>query len=342
MARPEKRAFTLVELMVVVAIIPLLAAVLLLSLSRVFHVQRTIHCINHLHKIAQAHATRKADEKLCHLPRFAPAGWPGALLPYLGQDATALICPESDGVLRPPISEQFRVRFYGSSYDYNVVLGGPYALMLSDSQYHACKSAGYVRHGKELLKCPCYPGYEPDGNPDVVWFCMEELQPGSAHLQAGSPARDFEDVRMRITDNHDGTIGLYFELGSGKLDAQVVRVDGGEVLATIPKGHPRAARGAGPFPGGLTAKCSYGMNAAILAPGLRKVLVLDYEWLVAKSVDVWTDPRLDEDLDGVPNFARHAGRINVGFMDGSVKTKWPQEIDPIVPSVARRHWQADR
>jgi len=80
------------------------------------------------------------------------------------------------------------------------------------------------------------------------------------------------------------------------------------------------------------------MNSQVgsLRSGGGKVLALDYERIVAGSTDLWAD--WDDDEDGVPIFARHPGGINVLFVDGSVKTMDPSEIDPIASWIAKTYW----
>ena len=176
----------------------------------------------------------------------------------------------------------------------------------------------------------------------MVWFCIEEVLPQYAGkgLQSGDAARDFEDVRMKVTDNEDGTFDLYFDLGSGGVDSDIINTATQEVLCTLAAGYPRKPVAAGPFEGSLSHS-SYGMNSTTnpRRAGPAKILVLDYERSIARPSDLWSRPKMDPDGDGVPVFARHRRRLNVLFGDQSVRKVRPGDIDPVTPSVADYYWE---
>lgn len=208
---------------------------------------------------------------------------------------------------------------------------------MSDTQRQAIFNAGYLHHAKYLYDIYC--GYVEDDKPNVVWYCMEESIAGRESFQAGAAAMDFEDVQMRVTDEGDGTFNLHIYVGSLHCDTDIFRVGTGESLLFIPETDPHHVfYSAGPFGGLKGAATSYGMNSQVgsLRSGGGKVLALDYERIVAQSADLWAD--WDDDEDGVPIFARHPGGINVLFVDGSVKTMDPWEIDPIASWIAKTYW----
>ena len=85
------------------------------------------------------------------------------------------------------------------------------------------------------------------------------------------------------------------------------------------------------LPTGGAGASSYAMNAAAVdLRGKERILALDYVWTIARSdLDDWSDdPDFDTDNDGVLDFARHGGRLNVLLVGGSVQLKRPEEIDP--------------
>lgn len=350
---PGQRGFTLVELVVVILILVLLVAIFIPSLHKGTRIARRVQCSFNLAHIGQAFAARQSDSTRTRMLPFNVRGWAGVLLPYLGGNTEELLCPEGDCALSAGWTdaglETFQVRFYGGhggGLDYFAEFDGPYVARMSDTQYQAIRAAGYLRHGANLLNYAGYSGYQPDGNPDVHWYCIEELQPFSEHLQPGNPAHDYEDIRMRVTTHDDGTADLYFDLGSGGLDADILARGGATPLTTIPAGYPRAPTSAGPFEAadiGLGRWTSYAMNSAVikLTKGQRKILALDYEnkAIAESDEDFWAGPDWDPDGDGVPLFARHMGHVNVLFMDGSVDVMRPQQINPATPSVARDYWE---
>ena len=71
----------------------------------------------------------------------------------------------------------------------------------------------------------------------------------------------------------------------------------------------------------------------------KKILALDYESHIAQpDSDLWTDGIWDEDNNGILDFARHKGAINVLFTDGSVEARRPEQIDPYYPTIRNTYW----
>ncbi len=340
--RRTSQAFTLIELLVVVAIIALLVTILVPELTAARSLARMAVCQHNLHEIGQAFNARANAEMLGEAPPFRVPGWPRALLPYVANQTEVLTCPESGEFTAMPVEEMLEVRMYGGSFDYRLRLDGPFVAKMSNTQYQAVVAAGWMHHGKVLADCPAYTEYVPDGDDSVVWFCIEEITPeseGQEGLQSGAAAQDHEDIRMRVTDNEDGTFTLRVQTGSLGLAGDISNAQTGEVLVqSITQW--RLDTNYGPFEGAFS-ECSYGMNAAtrILGGAPGKILALDYERSVARSSDNWSAAKLDPDGDGVPSFARHGGRINVLFADGGVKKMHPQQINPASPSTAQTYWE---
>src|SRR4051812_35406524 len=122
--RPLRRAFTLVELLVVIGIIAVLIGILLPALNRAREASRIIKCMSNLRVIAQASMQYSIDNKNCFLPAIIwnntadgaePADWWAHLLTgrkYLPRQditstnspipfASVLLCPsvQSDFVV---------------------------------------------------------------------------------------------------------------------------------------------------------------------------------------------------------------------------------------------------
>ncbi|KKL68284.1 hypothetical protein LCGC14_2126520 [marine sediment metagenome] len=331
-------AFTLLELLVVVSIIGLLTMLAVPGIMRARGAARAALCQINLHQIGAAFEGRMKEEMGDEKPPMRAGGWPQALLGHLDNNPDVLKCPEDPHFKIMSIEELFRVHFVGNGVDYYTMLDGPYVAKLSDSQVNDAKRQGYLRHGKRLYDI--YDSFIPDHNTDVVWFWIEELHAGFEYIQPGAAtAEDYEDIGMQVRDNGDGTVDLHFDLGSGEIDAHIVGMDSDTPLVSIPRGYPRDSFWAGPFAGGL-GECSYGMNADVAEikrkPG--RILALDYKAILAHSSHIWGSKKWDPDGDGVPVFARHGGRINVLFVDHSVRPMRPGEIDPADPFVAGNYW----
>ncbi len=102
----SRRGFTLIELMVVIAVTAALLGVLLPCMAKAKESGRRVSCVNNLRQIASALALYSSDNRGYCPPRTAggSAGrpnprWPGRLQSYY-KDTVLLVCP-SDAPLRP-------------------------------------------------------------------------------------------------------------------------------------------------------------------------------------------------------------------------------------------------
>jgi prepilin-type processing-associated H-X9-DG protein/prepilin-type N-terminal cleavage/methylation domain-containing protein len=97
----SRRAFTLVELLVVIGIIAVLIALLMPALSAVRKKAQAVVCASHLRSIGQAMAmytTRYGCYPSCYLRDFREtyALWPVRLRPFTGGDQRVFYCPAQD------------------------------------------------------------------------------------------------------------------------------------------------------------------------------------------------------------------------------------------------------
>jgi prepilin-type N-terminal cleavage/methylation domain-containing protein/prepilin-type processing-associated H-X9-DG protein len=91
MTRANRRAFTLVELMIAIAIICILIALLLPSFGRAWQLAKMTQCQTNLATLFKAHANWNADRD--STDNTLNAGWAGTLQAYLESRTDTLRCP---------------------------------------------------------------------------------------------------------------------------------------------------------------------------------------------------------------------------------------------------------
>lgn len=328
----KRKAFTLIEILAVTVIIALLVAILVPTVEAMRRRAKTVLCANNLKRISQAVSTRRLDELQKHVIRLSVPDWRVDLAPYLSVDPNSLICKEYYSEETPRVAETYR--FHLTNYadvDYFIELDDPSVIKMSETQFRQARDAGYPSHAA-FADYTEYQGYVPDEQANVVWYLMEE---STAEHDYGT--WDHEDIRMRVTDNGDGTSELYYERGSTVVIIEVVPVDGGKPVTTFYPGAtpppPVTVAGGGMDPG------SYGFNihAGQLSGG-EKILAIDYIWTTASPLHKWAGMRRGDERPDLPAFARHRGLMNAAFMDGAVRLMKPEDIDPANENVSKVYW----
>jgi len=357
MARSRRKAFTLVELLMVIVILGLLLALLFPSLRGVWQRYNMTRCQTNLFHIYQAFRLRAADEAMDRTKvAYGVSAWSSVLAPYLENDAGQLVCPEAlegqigDVAPSRPLTD---LAEFKNGARITALDAGPYMLKLSVTQYNKIVSLGLLINDGAAAdiktRFPEFATFAPDDTPNVYWLFLED-----------GGGWDYNDVQTRVTNNSDGTITLECVAGWTGGTSYLMDKLTGEVLATC-KGLPVPYKG--PFVlgvAGVSASSSYGMNEYALdkvtdgnlirgvggAGG--KILIMDYPRLEAKTTDIWTDKFFDPSTppSGVPSFARHFGMANILFSDGSVRPERvntkdppPEDINPFTPTVARKWWE---
>ncbi|CAN5794816.1 DUF1559 domain-containing protein [soil metagenome] len=135
------RAFTLIELLAVVAIIATLAALLLPSIQRGRGAAMSASCVNNLRQIGAAFQLYAADNNgLYPAPRYASnydptnpsknphGGWMTEIYPYLGSNRTSYSNSDQEhGVTKVPFCPEYYHR-YSSDPQFKIYVTGGYGM----------------------------------------------------------------------------------------------------------------------------------------------------------------------------------------------------------------------
>ena len=320
MRTPARRAFTLVELLVVVAIIALLCAIILPSLGGAKELARAAHCSSNLHQLGVAWSVHHAKTTAAHQPNLAAPFWTAELLAVAGREPELLLCASDAEPSRSGL-ETAALRVYsGGNFLYDMDLeAGQFTRYMSDEQFGEWSGGGYGGAA---------PGSNEGGGGSSYYLAFEDIRPGGGDM-------DFNDIVIHVNVDSDGVTEL--SLGYSSAGYGFDLVSGGSIIQAGLKNFNGTIRLAN-FP------TSYGMNVAAQALGDsgkgRSILMLDYCRSVANcagpdAVDNWADWTVD---NGRVVFARHSRQANVLYTDGHVDRKHPFEIDPDAPPIARRLW----
>jgi len=392
------RGFTLLELIIVVAILGILMALLMPGMQNVWALADDHRCTTNLYYLSQAIAMRRGDVSMSSRTELRTLRWPTQLLPYAEQAAALLMCPVpslvedpapvsdtadgssssggwglgpdgggsggSDGFKAyPPLTELAEIKI--GSKTALAMDAGPYVLKLSDEQFQPAFSQGWFGIDNSLndarghFDCTYHTG----ANPDLYYLCVEDS------LTTAGANQDFNDVVIRVVDKHNGSYELSVTTATAGTHAIISKPDGQTLLQLAPGGY--GGRGLvsqqisvgvadetadvtpGERPavlnmydgdvaleGAAVLSSNYAMNAdnKFLNYRAGAVALMDYYRYIFHYTDDWGTPTLDPNHDGIPNFARHRGRINVLLTDGSVQFMDPADLNPVNLDAYLRYW----
>jgi prepilin-type N-terminal cleavage/methylation domain-containing protein/prepilin-type processing-associated H-X9-DG protein len=396
-----RRAFTLAELMIVIAIIGVLLALMVPGFGEAWAVANHTRCTDNLHRLYQAISMRNADEMVnVRLTSLRATVWPAQLMPYLERGAEIMVCPNGGESMSegggggggtggdtppgggggdpggsggdPPIpdyppryaqlSDLAEVKnVAGSSTYFTPLEEGRWMLKLSDEQYSAATAQNLLNDSANAdnIRTKFNCNYSPGGNPHSYWLCDEDH----------GADEDYKDLMIHVTEERDGSFTLDIVGGfTGHTNSIVSKPDGAQLIS-VPS-HATGLRitlkptdeelppgGSGGDPGGtggtggqrpgeqdaipnVVVATSYAMNANYPRMPRKggKILLMDYCHYLAYVTDDWRGEKMDPDGDSIPTFARHWGRMNVLYADGSVKLEDARDVDPVVPTTEMLLW----
>jgi len=366
-------SFTLVELLIVVAIIAVLVALLLPALARVRGRARTVKCVNNLHQLHVAYTAiaggQGGDESFQRHERMI--GWPVMWLHALKGDRTAFVCPE-DKTPTATVAEAM-VDLYANhpagqwTYQYTRGLqefGGPSIRYPNDSTVTALHAfASFDLSTNNLVLCDYGPlnnifQYDSDRVRlyEAGWGDPGFANAGQVGFQISGTNVNLGGGQQWPTELPYGTTYASMGIPNGRGDGYRydLRDSRGNLLAAD---FTRAANTTMVVP---LLRTSYGLNLRAVTQcqtsGSRggwywprnsdTILLLEYP----KPDCVIREARQSANLvimeswaqwtnaAGEYSFARHNGRLNVLFDSGRVEAYKPQDIDPGVPANLTNYW----
>ncbi len=308
----RQNGFTLVEMMVVVAVIILLVSILLPSFNAVYAIARQAQCAKNLNQIRVAIASMGARNEISHTGELAVSGWRSQLETYLSNSLEVMICPEGFSTrLADDVLANYALRTCsGNTFLYNMPLAeGP-----------ACLKRSVSNHGQ------------------FFELAFEDIRTSTGDA---SGDKDFNDVVLTVQITAD-TAKITLKSFGGGYHWSLVDPDDNILMNDVGKSGP----GAGEFylVTGVSGKFSYGINSLLsdFGPTDRKILLMDYPndiLRIAGTDEIhdnwvsWLEP------DGQYEFARHRGRVNVAMVDGSVAPMYPRDIDPTDLELREKYWK---
>jgi len=267
MRTKRAKAFSLAELLIVIAIIGVLAALLFVSMSEAFRLSERTECVSNLHYLHQAIAMRRSDTLSSQRPAMKVTHWATqwGVLPYVDYNQEVLICPGEGSTETHVDDEEFDQEWdlgqladwggisddahnilkddpyesvdiadlvavktgFHNSY-YTYFEPGPYCIKLSPAQYQKAVSRGLFTEAADNVRSKLATDqYQSDGGKDV-WYCFEDWHSANSDL-------DFKDVMVKVTDNGDGTFNLSLNAGSTGATNSIVSLPDRQHLASVPK-----------------------------------------------------------------------------------------------------------
>jgi len=311
--RPFKRpAFTMVELLTVMAVIGILLAILVPTVSQVRVYYRTYKCQRNLHEIGIAFPNCKANQRWSTDPNsFKALYWTGALRPYLEKDDSVFFCPETTIADGNTVTSAA-----GEMGSLMVIAYGP-------NRWTGVWETDYY----------ILPGELPPGisNRTIHWQTISRTATAwklalEDSWQDNPATSNYKDLVLDFTmDGPIATKVTYVSQGTGAFQYSLAYADGIVILGAMGYGHGDYGKSATIN----TNLGTYGMTslAGQIMPSKRVILVLDY----GKTVADCAGPNHMDDW-GKWSAPRHMGRCNVLFADGGAGSFTLDEIDPTLTS----------
>jgi len=216
-SRVQRRAFTLVELLVVIGIIAILIAALLPALSKARDAAITVACLSNLRQIQTCHYMYMTDNKGQLIPEWTAAPtWPYLLKKYFGRLPDGSVAVSNTDtrdkiLLCPRISEQSYPEVFAAPYNGEAV--SPFEAYLTNhsSMGRIIASYGYNRYLYNTWDPPkagrTQDGYWYKHDRKLTFWKLQASKYGSIPM--------FFDARWRdaAVDSTASNLGYYPTIG---------------------------------------------------------------------------------------------------------------------------------
>jgi prepilin-type N-terminal cleavage/methylation domain-containing protein/prepilin-type processing-associated H-X9-DG protein len=350
---PPRKGFTLMELLVVVAILAILVGLIIPLVSAARQAANRTGCANNLHQLGIAYASFLDNNGSRASAFLGDNPWPDRLKPYLEGDEEVFGCPSDPRWPFPDTNTPDAPKKPFAAGIYSHELGAFFPLTpvptssisINDGSLANSSSGTYVvQDAKFDPNTPlgeCDP-YHFVINPAAA-FVVVMLAPGVWFDVGISPMPDgsmvFETSCVGSANgNADG--GYHLDLVDG---------DGNVLAETWVPSQLASNGGSNPRntftykPGQYTAElydpACYGVNAVAgrfsASTDTRKILALEYQWRVAQIIG---QKASEAYLWGSYAAPRHSGLLNVLFRDGHVDAMLPSDIDPRNAELVNNFW----